>query len=124
MPAELVAALRLLGRRGVVGLGPVEIEDPGRIVLVLGSQRARQLVVTVCLGVLSLLLERPPERVVRVVIGRRELEHHPKLFLRLLVALDPQVSDPERLADRGLARLATLGLLERDSRLRRPSLAE
>ena len=49
----------------------IEIEDPGRVVLVLGPQRAGQLVVAVGLGVPALLLERAAERVVRVVVGRR-----------------------------------------------------
>ncbi len=70
------------------------------------------------LGVASLLLERAAERVVRVVVRRRELEHRPELRLRLLPALDPEVRDPERLADRRLVRLELLRLLERDGRLR------
>src|SRR6266513_1710304 len=92
--------------------------------LVLGAERAGELVVAVRLGVLSLLLERATERVVRVMVGRRQLQHDAELLLRLLVALDAEVRDPERLADRRLARLAPLGLLQGDGRLRGTSLAE
>src|SRR4029450_1514125 len=64
-----------------------------------------------------LLLETAPERVVRVVVGRRQLEHRPELLGCLVVAPDPEVRDPERLADGGLVRLAALRLLERHGRL-------
>ena len=70
------------------------------------------------LGVASLFLQRPAERVVRVVVRRRELEHRPELRFGLPPALDPEVRDPERLADRGLVRLELLRLLERDRGLR------
>src|SRR5262249_10849557 len=76
------------------------------------------------LGILALLLERAPERVMGVVVGRRELEHDAELLFRLLVALDPQVGDAERLADRRLPRLAALRLLQRDRRLGGAALAE
>ena len=66
------------------------------------------------LGVASLLLQRSPERIVRVVVRRRKLEHSPELRLRLPPALDPEVRDPERLADRRLVRLELLRFLERD----------
>src|SRR5688500_16605562 len=69
------------------------------------------------LRVAALLLERPPERVVRVVVGRRDLEHGAKLGLSLLPALDAEVRDAERLSDRGLVRLEPLRLLERNGRL-------
>jgi hypothetical protein len=76
------------------------------------------------LGVAALLLEAAAERVVRIVVGRRELEHLAELRRGLVVAVDPEVRDPERLADRGLLRLTPLGLLERDGRLSRHPLAE
>src|SRR5213078_3988140 len=80
-------------------------------------QRARELVVPVRLDVASLLLEAAAERVVRVVVDRRELQHLAELCLGLAPAPDPEVGDSERLADRGLVRLAPLRLLERDGRL-------
>ena len=49
----------------------------------------------------------------RVVLGRRQLEQRPELGLRLVPALEAEVRDPERLADRGLVGLALLRLLER-----------
>src|SRR5688572_16736890 len=69
------------------------------------------------LGVPALLLERAAERVMGVVVGGRELEHGAELGLRLGPALDPEVRDAERLADRRLVRLEPLRLLERDGRL-------
>ena len=54
----------------------------------------------------------------RVVVGRRQLEHRAELRLGLLPAVDAEVRDAERLADRGLLGLAALRLLERDRRLR------
>ena len=48
-----------------------------------------------------------------VVVGRRELEHRAELRLGLVPALDAEVRDAERLADRRLVRLAPLRLLER-----------
>src|SRR5438046_8975079 len=91
--------------------------------LVLGAERAGELVVAVRLGVLSLLLERATERVVRVMVGRRQLQHDAELLLRLLVALDAEVRDPERLTDRRLARLAPLGLLKCDGRQCGPTIS-
>ena len=76
------------------------------------------------LGLAALLLERPAERVVRVVVGRRELEHGAELGLGLVPAAQPEVGDPERLADRGLVGLEPLGLLERHGRLRGHALAQ
>src|SRR5207247_9599370 len=48
----------------------------------------------------------------------------PELRLGLLPAVDAEVGDPERLADRGLVRLAPLRLLERDRRLRGAALRQ
>jgi hypothetical protein len=56
----------------------------------------------------ALLLERAAERVVRVVVDRRELEQLAELRLRLVPAAQAEVRDAERLADRGL-----LGLWKR-----------
>src|SRR5262249_36112205 len=53
-----------------------------------------------------------------------ELEHLAELRLGLGVAVDAEVRDPERLADRRLLRLAPLRLLERDRRLRGAALLE
>src|SRR5207248_6073926 len=89
-----------------------------------GPERARQLVVPVRLRLTAELLEAAAERVVRVVVHGRELEHLAELGLRLRVALDAEVGDPERLTDRGLLRLAPLGLLERNGGLRRTPLLE
>src|SRR5262249_58320014 len=89
-------------------------------------ERARELVVPVRLEVPSLLLETAAERVVRVVVDRRELEHLAELLLCFAPAPDPEVRDPERLADRRLVRLPALRLLERDGGLRghaRPQMA-
>src|SRR5207247_679528 len=69
-------------------------------------------------------LEAAAEGVVRVVVHGRELEHNAELLLRLAVPADPEVRDPERLADRRLVRLAALRLLERHRRLRRATLPE
>src|SRR3954468_10999538 len=63
-------------------LALLEIEDPRGVRLRPRFHRARQLVVAVCLARLPLMLERPAERVVRVVVGRREiLDDRPKLPL-------------------------------------------
>ena len=59
-----------------------------------------------------------------VVVGRREVDHHPELRLGFLVALHAEVRDPERLANRGLVRLAPLRLLERDAGLGGHALPE
>ena len=69
------------------------------------------------LGRAALLLQAAAEREMRVVVDRLELEDRPELLLRLGEAADAVVGDPERLADRGLARLALLRLLEGDGRL-------
>src|SRR5207247_2625451 len=82
-----------------------------------GAQRVRELVVAVRLVRLALLLEAAAERVVRVVVGRRQLEHCAELRLGLAPAVDAEVGDAERLADRRLLRLAALRLLECDGRL-------
>ena len=71
---------------------------------------------------LALLLEAAAERVVRVVVDRRELEHGAELLLGVLPALEPEVRDPERLANRRLVRLEALRPLERYRRLRRAPL--
>src|SRR6266508_776225 len=113
-----------LVRIGLLACCSIEIEDARRVVLVLRAQRARQLVVAVGLRFLALLLQRAAQRVVRIVICGRKVEHRAKLLLRLLVALDSQIGDAECLADRRLVRLPPLRLLERDRRLRRPSLAQ
>ena len=60
----------------------------------------------------------------RVVVGRRELEHRAELRLGLLPAVDAEVRDAERLADRRLLGLAALRLLERDRRLRGVAVLE
>src|SRR4029077_13145540 len=104
---------RLLGGvRAVLVL--VQVEDARRVVLVLWAEGARQLVVAVRLRLLALLLEGAAERVVGVVVVRGQLQSHPELRLGLLVALDPQVRDPECLTNRRLLRFAPLGLLECD----------
>src|SRR5690348_5868825 len=95
----------------------VELANAGSVLLRPGLQGARELVVRVGLDVPSLLLEAAAERVVRVVVDRRELQHLAELLLRLAPAPDPEVRDAECLADRGLLRLAPLCLLERDGRL-------
>ena len=61
------------------------------------------------LGPLALLLEHAAERVVGVVVRRRELEQGAELGLGLLPARQAEVGDAERLADRrllGLERFA------------------
>src|SRR6188768_40632 len=97
----MCAELLRLARR-VLRLLAVQVEDARGVVLALRPERARELVVAVRLGVLALLLERTPERIVRVVVGGRELEHLAELLFGLVVALDPEISDPERLSDRRL----------------------
>src|SRR5262249_30892738 len=97
----------------------VELFDPRPVVLRAGAERACELVVAVGLALAALLLQAAAERVVRIVVDRRKLEHLAELRLRLLPAPDAEVRDPERLADRRLFRLAPLRLLERHRRLRR-----
>ena len=109
---------------GLVLEVPVQVAHARRVRLAARPERARQLVVAIRLVVPALLLERAAEAVVRVVVGRRELEHRAELGLRLLPALDPEVGDPERLADRGLVGLLLLRLLERHGRLRGHAPAE
>src|SRR6266498_3702648 len=112
-------------RFAILGFGlRVQVADPRRVVPALRTQGARQLVVPVRLGVAPLLLQCPPEPVVGVMVGGRQLEHGAKLLLRLLVALDSEIGDAERLADRRLVRLTPLRLLERDGRLGGPALAK
>src|SRR5581483_4790407 len=72
----------------------------------------------------ALLVQRAAERVVGVVVRRRELEDGAELGLGLAPAADAEIRDPERLPDRGLPRLEPLRLLERDRRLRRQALLE
>src|SRR6185437_10905463 len=52
----------------------LQLANAGPILVRLGPERARELVVPVRLGVPALLLEAAAERVVRVVVDRRELE--------------------------------------------------
>src|SRR5581483_11556528 len=89
-----------------------------------GTQGARERVVPPRLPASALLVERAREREVRVVVGRRQLDELAKLCLRLAPAVDAEVGDAERLADRRLLRLAPLGLLQRDGRLGRASGAQ
>src|SRR5207247_2397789 len=67
---------------------------------------------------IRIVLEAAAERVVGIVVRRREVEHRAELALRLAPAVDAEVRDAERLADGRLVRLASLRLLERDRRLR------
>src|SRR5207247_8106953 len=76
------------------------------------------------LGRLPLLLQAAAESEVRIVVHRLQLEDLAELRLCLGEALDPEVRDAERLADRGLLGLAPLRLLERDGRLGGPSARE
>src|SRR5262249_17287440 len=48
----------------------------------------------------------------------REVERRPELGFRLVVAAEPEVGDPERLADGRLVRLLPLRLFERHGGLR------
>ena len=90
-----------------------------------GFIELRELVVPVRLRRAALLLERPAEGVVRVVVGRVELVGNgAELALGLLPACEPEVGDPERLTDRRLLGLEPLRLLERDRRLRRHAAAQ
>src|SRR6266516_1048530 len=73
---RLLAAVR--GRFFV--LVPVEVEDARCVVLALRPQRRGELVMPVRFGLSALLLERPAERVMRIVIGGRQLEHLPELL--------------------------------------------
>src|SRR5689334_3057255 len=77
-----------------------------------------------CLPVASLAEERAAERVVRVVVDRRELEHLAELALGGGPIGDAEVRDAERLTDRGLLGLEPARLLERHRRLRRKALAQ
>src|SRR5262249_53157400 len=61
----------------------LEVEDPRPVLLRPRPERARELVVAVRLGLLTLLFEAATERVVGVVVHGRELEHHPELGLGL-----------------------------------------
>src|SRR4051794_17846314 len=61
----------------------------------------------------------------RVVVGRREvLDDGAELALRVLPACEPEIRDPERLADRCLLWLEPLRLLERHCRLGRQPLPQ
>src|SRR6266496_4814926 len=79
---------------------------------------------TLRLGLMAPFLETAAERIVTVVVCGRELEQLPELVLGLFVAVDAEVGDPERFADRGLLGLEPLRLLERDRRLRRHALPQ
>ena len=72
----------------------------------------------------TLSQQRPSERVVRVVVDGRELEHLAELALGRGPVGDPEVGDPERLPDRRLLRLEPPRLLERHRRLRGEALAQ
>src|ERR1700730_4668415 len=72
----------------------------------------------------ALPLETAAGRVGRMVAGRGKLEHGAEFRLGLRPAPDPEVRDPERLADRGLVRLEPICLLQRHGRLRSPPPAE
>src|SRR5262245_52161348 len=102
----------------------VEVEHACLVRLLAGLQRARKLVVAVRLDHLSLLLEAAAERVVGIVVDRRQLERCPELRLCLVVPAEAKIGDAERLADRCLVRRAALRLLERHGRLRGLALAE
>src|SRR5437899_4560244 len=72
----------------------LEVADPRGVGLRARLHRACELVVPLRLGVAALLLERAPERVVRVVVGRLELlDDRPELLLRLPPAREPEVRD-------------------------------
>src|SRR4051812_19154620 len=101
-----------------------QVADARGVVRVAWTHPARELVVAVRLGVAALLLEAPAERVVRVVVRRRQLEDRTELRLGCVPVADAEVGDAERLADRGLVRLAELRLLERHGRLRGHPLRE
>src|SRR5438874_12826005 len=81
--------------------------------LALRAERLGELQVAPGLSLPAELLERAAEPIVRVVVGRREVEHRAELGLRLGIAPRAEVRDAERLADRRLVRLALLRLLER-----------
>ena len=91
------------------------------VVLPLGAQAVREAVMAGRLAGLPLLLEAAAQREVRVVVDGRDLDRRPELPLGFAEALDAEVGDPERLADRRLVRLPALRLLERDGRLGRPA---
>src|SRR5215475_9868056 len=95
----------------------VQVADARPVLLRRRLEGARELVVPVRLEVPALLLETTSERVVRVVVDRRELEHLAELLLGFAPAPDPEVRDPECLADRRLVRLTALRLLQRDGGL-------
>ena len=59
-----------------------------------GPERARQLQVRGRLLVPALVPKGTTERVMRVVVGGRDVEHLPELRLRLGPAHDPEVRDP------------------------------
>ena len=70
------------------------------------------------------LTRRPSERVVRELVRGIELHEDAKLGLRLLPAADPEIRDPERLADGTRRGLGALRLFQRDGRLRRTAAPE
>ena len=116
---------RARATRWTTAFNPEEVADPGGVLLGPGLHRARQLEVAVRLGRPALFLERPAERIVRVVVGGCELlDDRPELALRILPACESEVGDSERLADRRLLGLEPLRLLERNRRLRRHAAAK
>src|SRR5581483_5614869 len=103
----------------------VELQDAGGVRLRARLHRARELVVPVRLGGLPQVLERAAERVVRIVVGRREiLDDRPELPFGVAPAGEPEVGDAERLANRRLLWLEPLRLLERHGRLRGHAASE
>src|SRR5207248_6243886 len=102
----------------------VEVADAGLVGRAPGPEGAGQLVVAVRLLLAALFFQAAAEGVVRVVVDRGELENLAELRLGLLVAVDAEVGDSERLADRRLVGLARLRLLEGDGRLRGHALLE
>src|SRR5258708_7963312 len=78
----------------------------------------------VCFGAAALLLERPTKGVMRVVVGRRKVEHGPEFRLCLEPTVDAEVRDAERSPDGGLLGLEPLRLLGGDRRLSRLPLPE
>src|SRR5262249_3895885 len=90
----------------------VQVADARLVVRLAGPERPRELVVPVRLVRLALLLEAAAEDVVRVVVVRGELQHRAELGLGLVPALDAEVREAQRLADRRLVRLPALRLLE------------
>ena len=84
----------------------LEVFDPRGVGLGAGPDRARELVVPVRLGRPGLASRGAAERVVRVVVGRFEISSIVRNSPPPPASAEAEVRDPERLADRGLVRLA------------------